>query len=104
MLVDHLGPWFGGLEWRILGQYPISDGDEYPKDDGYSEVNLDAGYKVNSRVKVQVSLYNLTDTHASASSAYYTSRLPGEPAEGVSDYQLHPLEPISARFSLTALF
>ncbi len=104
VLVDHLGPWFGGLEWRILGQYPISDGDEYPKDDGYSEVNIDAGYKVNSQVKVQVSIYNLNNTHASASSAYYTSRLPGEPAEGVTDYQLHPLEPMSARFSVTATF
>ena len=104
VLVDHLGPWFGGLEWRVLGQYPISDGDASPKDDGYSEVNLDAGYKISSRVKVQVSLYNLTDTHASASSAYYTSRLPGEPAAGVTDYQLHPLEPISARFSVSATF
>ena len=104
VLVDHLGPWFGGLEWRILGQYPISDGDEYPKDDGYSEVNIDAGYKVNGQIKVQVSIYNLNNTHASASSAYYTSRLPGEPAEGVTDYQLHPLEPISARFSVTATF
>ncbi len=91
VLVDHLGPWFGGLEWRILGQYPISDGNASPKDDGYSELNVDAGYKIDSRMRVQLSLYNLTDTHASASSAYYTSRLPGEPAEGVTDYQLHPL-------------
>ena len=53
---------------------------------------------------MRVDIFNLSDTHASASSAYYTSRLPGEPAEGVTDYQLHPLEPISARFGLTALF
>ena len=104
VLVDHLGPWFGGLEWRILGQYPISDGDALPKDDGYSEVNLDAGYNLTRRIKLQVDIFNLTDTHASASSAYYTSRLPGEPAQGVTDYQLHPLEPISARFSVTATF
>ena len=104
VLVDHLGPWFGGLEWRFLGQYPISDGDEYPKDDGYSEVNVDAGYKVTSKTRVQVSIYNLFDAHASASSAYYTSRLTGEPAQGVTDDQLHPLEPISARFSVQATF
>ena len=104
VLVDHLGPWFGGLEWRILGPYPLSDGDSLPKDDGYSEVNVDAGYAISSRLKVQVDVFNLTNTHASASSAYYTSRLQGEPAEGVTDYQLHPLEPISARFSVTARF
>ena len=104
VLVNNLGPWFGGLEWRSLGQYPISDGNEYPKDDGYSEVNLDIGYNFTGKIKAQVSIYNLFDTHASASSAYYTSRLPREPAEGVTDYQLHPLEPVSARFSVTALF
>ena len=59
VMVHHLGPWFGGLEWRILGPYPISDGNGHPKDDGYGEVNLDAGYRVNSRIKLQVSLYNL---------------------------------------------
>ncbi len=104
VLVDHLGPWFGGLEWRILGHYPISDGDKDPKDDGYSEVDVDAGVRISRRIKVQVSIYNLTDTHASASSAYYTSRLAAEPTPGVTDRQVHPLEPTSARFSLTALF
>lgn len=104
VLVDHLGPWFGGLEWRILGPYPISDGDARPKDDGYSEVNLDMGRSITDKIKVQVSVYNLNNTHASASSAYYTSRLPGEPAQGVADDQLHPLEPISARFAVSAMF
>ena len=27
VLVNNLGPWFGGLQWRKLGPYPISDGD-----------------------------------------------------------------------------
>ena len=27
MLIDNLGPFFGGLQWRRLGGYPISDGD-----------------------------------------------------------------------------
>ena len=30
--------------------------------------------------------------------------LPGEPPEGVNDYQIHPLEPLSARFSVSATF
>jgi len=48
VLVDNLGPWFGSLQWRKLGRYPISDGDQGPQDAGYSEFNLDAGYKLAS--------------------------------------------------------
>ncbi len=104
VLVNDLGPWFGGLEWRILGPYPVSDGDARPRNRGYNEVDLDAGCRITRSLRVQASLYNLFDTHAAASAAYYTSRLPGEPAQGVTDDQLHPLEPISARFSMTASF
>ena len=73
VLVNDLGPWFGGLEWRMLGKYPISDGDAYPQDPGYSEVNLDGGYKVTRNLRVEVEVFNLTDTHANASAAYYTT-------------------------------
>ena len=92
------------MQWRALGSYPISDGDQYPQDKGYSEVNLDVGYRVNPGLKVQVSVFNLLDTKANAAAFYYTSRLPGEPAAGVTDVQVHPLEPISARFAVTANF
>jgi len=104
VLVDHLGPWYGALQWRDLGSYPISDGNSFPRDKGYSEVNLDVGYKVNPALKVQVSVFNLFDTKANAAAFYYASRLAGEPAAGVTDVQVHPLEPISARFAVTATF
>ena len=103
-LVDDLGPWFGGLEWRVLGAYPISDGDQFPEDAGYSEINVDVGYKVNPHLRVQASVYNLTNTKANAAAYYYTSRLPGEPAEGINDFQVHPLEPISGMVTVTATF
>ena len=104
VLVDDLGPWFGGVQWRRLGAYPISDGDRAPEDKGYSEVNLDVGYKVTPKLKLQIGVFNLLNSKANASAFYYTSRLPGEPLEGVADYQVHPLEPISARFTLTKTF
>ena len=104
VLVDNLGPWFGGLQWRKLGAFPINDGEKYPEDPGYSELNLDAGYKINTHIKVQLSIYNLFNTHADSSAYYYTSRLPGEPAEGVAGIQVHPLEPISGVLKVTALF
>ena len=103
VLVDNLGPVFGGLQWRRLGAYPISDGEATPKDKGYSEFNVDMGYKLGKHIKAQVGIYNLLDSSAHSSAYYYTTRLPGEPAEGVTDFQVHPLEPRSARFTLTVL-
>ncbi len=104
VLVDNLGPWFGGLQWRKLGAYPINDGSQFPQDPGYSEFNVDVGYKLNDRLKLQVNVFNLLDSKAYGSSYFYTTRLPGEPAEGVPGFQVHPLEPRSARFTLTATF
>ena len=104
VLLDNLGSWFGGLQWRRLGAYPISDGPALPQDPGYSEFNLDVGYKLTPKLKLQVSIFNLLDTKANAAAFYYTSRLPGEPLDGVTGYQVHPLEPISARFTVTKEF
>jgi len=101
VLVNNLGPWFGGLQWRKLGPYPISDGEQFPEDSGYGEFNLDLGYKVNERVKLQLSLYNLFNTHANSSAYDYTSRLSGEPLEGVAGIQVHPLEPFAGVLKLT---
>jgi hypothetical protein len=104
ILIDQFGPWFGGLQWRRLGPYPISDGNRYPADPGYSEFNVEVGFKLNGHVKMQLSIYNLLNTQANSSAYYYTSRLQGEPAEGIGGVQVHPLEPISAVLKLTATF
>jgi hypothetical protein len=103
VLIDNLGPWFGGLQWRDLGRYPVNDGAQYPEDNGYGEINLDAGYKLSPRLKFQVSVYNVADSHANAAAYYYSSRLTPTGDE-VTGLQVHPLEPRSARVSLTATF
>jgi outer membrane receptor protein involved in Fe transport len=102
--VDNLGPWFGGLQWRRLGQYPIRDGDEFPQDKGYSEINLDVGYRFNAHLKAQLTVFNLTNTRANSAAYFYAARLKGEPAGGINDFQVHPLEPISAVAKLTDAF
>jgi outer membrane cobalamin receptor len=103
VLVDNLGPWFGALQWRDLGPYSVSDGDQLPRDKGYSEFNLDVGYKVNPKLKLQLSVFNLFDTKANAAAFDYESRLTPT-SQPVTGLQIHPLEPISARFAVTALF
>ena len=104
VLVDNLGPWSGGLQWRKLGSYPLTDGPRYPDDKGYSEWNLDVAYALPHGWRLGVGVFNLFQSHANAAAYYYAGRLPGEPAGGVEDYQVHPLEPRSARFSITKMF
>ena len=48
VILDNLGPYYGGLEVRALGQYPLT-GDNTARDAGYTETNLNVGYKVNRR-------------------------------------------------------
>jgi outer membrane cobalamin receptor len=103
VLIDHLGPWFGSLQWRDLGPYPVVDGSEFPQDKGYSEFNLDAGYRVSPKLKLQLSIFNLFNTKANAAAFDYESRLTPT-SQPVTGLQVHPLEPISARFGVTALF
>ena len=102
VLIDHLGPWFGGAELRWLGPYPLL-ADNSLRSLGYKEVNLVAGYKVNPRIKVQVSIYNLFNTTADASQYAYTYQVSptAAPQTGAT---YHPLEPLSARLTLSVLF
>lgn len=111
LLVNDLGPWSGALQWRRLGAYPISDGDPFPQDKGYSELNLEVGYRFGPRWKAELSVYNLADSHAYASAYFYQTRVsPAEAAPAcdsaapASCYQVHPMEPRSARLTLTANF
>ena len=104
ILVDNLGAWSGGLQYRRLGSQSLADGQKYPLSPGYSEWNLQFGYRLPSDIEVQLSIFNIFDSHDAAAEYYYLSRLNGEPAGGVRGLQAHPLEPRSARISLTKLF
>jgi outer membrane receptor protein involved in Fe transport len=108
VLVNKLGPWSGGLQWRKLGAYPISDGDEEPKDKGYSEINLNVSYAINDRLKADLQVFNLADSHSNSSAYFYQTRVAaGGPSPDCditrvsTCYQIHPTEPRSARFTLT---
>ena len=107
IIVDHAGPCYGGLQLRILGAYPLNP-DNVVRGQGYSEVNIDVGYKITPHTKVQLSIYNVFNQRADAFDYDYVTRLPGEPAGGVTDerkdLQFHPLEPVSARLMLTQSF
>jgi outer membrane receptor protein involved in Fe transport len=103
LLLDNLGPWFGAVEFRDLGPHALIP-DNSQRSAGYKEVNLNLGYKLTPKLRVQVDVYNLFNSKDDAADYFYADRLPGEPAAGVEDVHVHPLEPRSARLGITARF
>ena len=102
VLLDNLGPWFGGLQWRDLGAFPIRDGDQYPQGRGYSEFNADLGYNVNAHLKIQATVINLTNVKADAAAYDYTYAFKGQAPETGPTF--HPIEPINGNVKVTWLF
>jgi hypothetical protein len=66
--------------------------------------NGEVGYRLSRNARVVVEIFNLLDADASDIDYFYTSRLPGEPAEGVDDIHTHPALPRSARIGLQLAF
>jgi len=97
------GPWSGSLALRYLGAYPLSS-DDVVQGSGYHEWNADVRYAFGSGWGAALGVYNILNTKANAAEFWYVDRLPGEPAAGVADVHIHPLEPISARFTLSKKF
>jgi hypothetical protein len=125
--LKNLGPWSAGLEYRYLSSFPLSSGPcansavahDFPgltscanaptppgqvNGSGYGEWNGDAHYELTGGWSLALGVYNLLNKKANAMEYWYVDRLQGEPAYGVADLHVHPLEPISARFTITKIF
>ena len=101
--IKNLGPWSGSLELRYLGGFPLSS-DDVIQGSGYHEWNGDVQYEIGHGWGAAVGIYNLLNTKANGMEYWYVDRLPGEPAAGVPDVHVHPLEPISVRITLSKRF
>ena len=101
--VDSLNGWFGSLRWRYFGPRPLIE-DNSVRSQSTSLVNARIGYAVAKRVRAYVDVYNLFDRKASDIDYFYASRLPGEPAGGVSDVHFHPVEPRALRATLALTY
>ena len=101
--VKDLGRWDGALEYRYLGGFPLSS-DNAVKGSGYGEWNGELHYASSSGWVVGLGLYNILSVHANAAEFWYIDRLSGEPAEGVADVHVHPLEPRTVRVTLSKGF
>ena len=101
--VNGLARWSGGLEMRYLGNHPLTP-DDAVVGNGYAEWNTNIRYGFNNGWNAGLGLYNLLNSHANAAEFWYVDRLPGEPAAGVADLHIHPLEPFTARLTLGKTF
>ena len=101
--VDRYGPWTGALFLRYIGAYPLVE-DNSVRADAVTVVDGQIGYRITSRLRLRLDMFNILDAQTSDISYYYTSRLAGEPAEGVDDVHFHPGEPRSFRLSLSYRF
>ena len=97
------GPWFGHFQLRYFGPRPLIE-DDSVRSRSTTLASARVGYRLAKRVKVAVDVFNLFDRQASDIDYDYASRLPGEPAAGVDDIHFHPVEPRTARVTLTARF
>ena len=94
---------YGGLRLRFFGPRKLIE-DASEKSDATTLVYLQLGYRFNPTWEVNFNVFNLLDSQDSDIDYYYTSRLPGEPAGGVSDIHTHPSEPRELRGGVTMHF
>jgi outer membrane receptor protein involved in Fe transport len=101
--IDNLGPWFGAAQFRYFGPRPLIE-DNSTRSKSTATVNARIGYRFNPKMRVELDGFNLANRRASAIDYFYTSRLPGEAAEGVVATHFHPIESRSFRMSFVLNF
>ena len=111
-VADTPGGLYAGARLRYFSAQPIIE-DDSVRQPASTVVNAVVGYRFG-RYEVSGEVLNLFDSKSDDIAYYYASRLPDgllatkglppEPAAGVFDTHLHPVEPFALRASLTAHF
>lgn len=94
---------FGSLRWRYFGPRPLIE-DNSVRSQASSLVNAQIGYRVTKNARLVVDVFNVLNSTVPDIDYYYTSRLPGEPLNGVNDVHTHPMQPRVARVGLLLSF
>jgi TonB dependent receptor/TonB-dependent Receptor Plug Domain/Carboxypeptidase regulatory-like domain len=101
--VEPRSPLFGSLRVRHFGPRPLIE-DASVVSEGTTLWNGEVGWRMSSRARLVLELFNIFDAEVSDIDYYYTSRLPGEPLEGIDDIHTHPALPRSARLGVQFSF
>ena len=102
LALDHVGPWYGALQWRYFGPRPLIE-DNAVRSNATSTINARLGYKINGHMKIEIEGFNLANRRDSAIDYFYASRLQGE-AIASEDVHFHPVESRSFRVTLSSSF
>ena len=94
---------FGSIRVRHFGPRPLIE-DASVNSKSTTLWNGEIGYAVSSKARLVLELFNIFDADASDVDYFYTSRLRGEPINGVDDIHTHPALPRSARLGLQVSF
>ena len=94
---------YGSVRLRHFGPRPlVEDGSQMSA--STTIWNGEFSARINERLTVVVEGFNLLNSSVSDIDYFYTSRLPGEPLDGVDDIHFHPSIPRTARVKLDISF
>ncbi len=94
--------WFGALRGRYFGGRPLIEDNSVRSDSSFL-VNARLGREMGDWV-VKADLLNLVDSSDHDITYLYSSRLEGEPLDGIEDTHFHVLEPRTLRLSISHSF
>ena len=101
--VTDRGPWSGAFQLRYFGPRPLIE-DNSVRSASTTLAYARLAYQLNRSTRLSLDVFNLFNKRASDIDYYYASRLPGEAQDGVNDRHFHPVEPRSARLTLSYAF
>jgi outer membrane receptor protein involved in Fe transport len=88
----------GSVRVRHFGAAPLIEDDSI-RSQPTTLINLGA-YHTANRMKIGLDVLNLFDARDADITYYYASRLAGEPAAGIEDRHIHPVEPRQFRLTI----
>jgi outer membrane receptor protein involved in Fe transport len=101
--VPRYGPWSGAVFLRYIGSHPLTE-DNRVRSDAQTVFDAQVGYELARGLQLRLDVFKLFNAETNDISYDYTSRLPGEPPQGVDDRHVHPGEPRSYPVSLSHRF
>ncbi|MBR0945819.1 MULTISPECIES: TonB-dependent receptor [Bradyrhizobium] len=110
--------WFGTLRWRYLASSPLTEDNAF-RSSATSIFNGRLGYRIDNGWRIQLDVLNLFNTQANQITYAYGSLLKTDTLynlctggvaptavcqNGVMDYVLHPVEPLTFRLTVAGTF